>query len=99
MKIEKLVSPQVKYDLKEAALWYNQAKSGLGQQFLGEVRQEVAQIIKNPLGHEVKYANIRIAFMKRFPYSIHFEYLETEEKLSILAVFHTSRNPRIWKER
>lgn len=99
MKIKKQVSEIVKQDLKEAAVWYNQARKGLGILFLKEVNKKVKQILKNPLAYEIRYENIRIAFVKRFPYGIHFEYLEIDNRVNILAVFHTSRNPEIWNER
>jgi|SRR5690554_271887 len=76
MKVKKQVAEIVNQDLKEAALWYNRARSGLGKVFLKEVKAEVNQIVKNPLAYEVRYANIRIAFVKKFPYGIHFEYHE-----------------------
>lgn len=98
MKVKKQVAEIVNQDLKEAALWYNRARSGLGKVFLKEVKAEVNQIVKNPLAYEVRYANIRIAFVKKFPYGIHFEYHEREKQVIILAVFHTSRNPDIWEK-
>lgn len=67
--------------------------------FLKEIKKEVNQILKNPLAYEIRYADIRIAYVKKFPYGIHFEYLELENQVNILAVLHTSRNPKIWKER
>jgi|SRR5690554_1391138 len=99
MEAKSQVAEIVNQDLKEAALWYNRASRNLGLLFLKEIKEEVKQIVKNPLSYEVRYADIRIAFLKRFPYAIHFEYLETENQINILAVLHTSRNPEIWKKR
>lgn len=98
MKAKKQVAEIVNQDLKEVALWYNRASEGLGIIFLKEIRKEVNQIVKNPLAYEIRYATIRIAFLSKFPYGIHFEYLEKENQINILAVFHTSRNPEIWKK-
>lgn len=99
MKVKKQVAEIVKQDLKEAAIWYNKGKRGLGNLFLKQIDKEVKQIIKNPLAYEIRYSDIRIAFIKRFPYGIHFEYLQIENQINILAVLHTSRNPEIWEER
>ncbi|MBX3163966.1 MAG: type II toxin-antitoxin system RelE/ParE family toxin [Bacteroidetes bacterium] len=98
MKIKKRVEPSVKQDLKEAALWYNNARKGLGKLFLKEVDKKVKLIIQNPLLYQIRYANIRVAFTSIFPYGIHFEYLEDKNQVNILAVFHTSRNPELWEE-
>ncbi len=99
MEAKKQVAEIVNQDLKEAALWYNRASRGLGMLFLKEIKEEVKQIVKNPLTYEVRYANIRIVFVNKFPYGIHFEHLEAENKVNILAVLHTSRNPEIWEKR
>lgn len=97
MIIKKQVAKIVTEDLKEIAFWYNRQSKGLGMLFLKEISTEVSKITKNPLAYEVRYAAIRIAFIKKFPYGIHFEYLEKEEQVNILAVFHTSQNPESWQ--
>ena len=99
MKAKKQVAEIVKQDIKEAVLWYNREKVCFGAMFLKEIKKEVNRIVENPLTYEVRYATIRIAFLKKFPYGIHFEYLEIENQVDILAVFHTSRNPENWKDR
>jgi len=49
MKAKKQVAKIVNQDLREAALWYNQASSGLGKLFLNEIKKEVNQIVKTLL--------------------------------------------------
>ncbi|MDR2854520.1 MAG: type II toxin-antitoxin system RelE/ParE family toxin [Prevotellaceae bacterium] len=88
-----------KTDLREAALWYEKASSGLGKRFLREVNDEVQYICQNPLAQQIRYGIYRISFLKTFPYGIHYEYVEEKNQINIFAVFHTSRNPAIWTER
>ena len=76
MIIKKQVAQIVTEDLKEIAFWYNRQSKGLGMLFLKEIRTEIDKISKNPLAYEIRYADIRIAFIRKFPYGIHFEYLE-----------------------
>jgi len=97
MIIKKQVAQIVTEDLKEIAFWYNRQSKGLGMLFLKEIRKEIDKISKNPLAYEVRYADIRIAFIRKFPYGIHFEYLEKEKQVNVLAVFHTSQNPESWQ--
>ncbi|WAC41723.1 type II toxin-antitoxin system RelE/ParE family toxin [Pedobacter sp. SL55] len=66
---------------------------------LKEVNTKVNFIAKNPLVYQIRYANIRVAFTDRFPYGIHYEYNEPENEIIILAVFHTSINPKTWEDR
>ena len=99
MKAKIAVAKFVKQDLKEATSWYNKARDGLGSLLLKEVNEKVIQISENPLAYEIKYSNIRVAFMQKFPYGIHFEFLEDQNQIIILADFHTSVNPQIWMDR
>jgi len=80
MKVDKQVLEFVKQDLKEAAVWYNRARSGLGVLFLKKVNKEVRRILKNPLAYEIRYANIRVAFIETFPYGIHLNTLKSKIK-------------------
>ena len=99
MKAKIAVSKFVEQDLKEATSWYNKAREGLGPLLLKEVNEKVIQISENPLAYEIKYSNIRVAFTQKFPYGIHFEFLEDQNQIIILAVLHTSVNPDVWKDR
>jgi hypothetical protein len=44
-----LILPAAQQDIKEAALWYNEMKKGLGLRFSKNVRLNLKYIIKNPL--------------------------------------------------
>ncbi|MFN3756773.1 MAG: type II toxin-antitoxin system RelE/ParE family toxin [Flavobacterium sp.] len=98
MKIKVVVSESVKLDLLEAASWYENAKKGLGKTFLLHIRKEKNRIAKNPTAFEIRYDSIRIAFTKRFPYGIHYEFIEEAALIIIHAIFHTSINPDSWKK-
>lgn len=99
MKAKKQIAEIVNQDLKEAALWYNNARKGLGFLFLKQVKTKVNQIAKTPLAYQIRYANIRVAFTDRFPYGIHYEYNRAENQVIILAVFHTAMSQKTWKDR
>ena len=99
MNAKKLVAEIVKQDLKEATTWYNNAKKGLGVLFLVEINKKINKIAAHPLAYEIRYANIRVAFTSTFPYAIHYEYNEPKNQVIILAVFHTSINPKTWEDR
>ena len=98
MNTKKQIAEIVNQDLKEAALWYNNARKGLGFLFLKDVNKKVNQIAKTPLAYQIRYANIRAAFTYRFPYGIYYEYNKAESQV-ILAVFHTAISPETWGNR
>ncbi|WP_029298482.1 type II toxin-antitoxin system RelE/ParE family toxin [Chryseobacterium hispalense] len=87
----------VKDDLKEINEWYKEINKELWNSFTKEFRLRINLIKENPLSFELKYNNIRIVFLKKFPYGIHYSYNAEENVIEIYSVFHTSRDPEIWK--
>jgi len=92
-----IISDDARLDAIEAALWYEYQRSGLGSDF--ELCPEVAfnQLQRNPLHYEKRYENVRIHYIDRFPYAIH--YLFEEETIKVFGIFHTRKNPSDWIER
>ncbi|KGO87382.1 hypothetical protein Q765_06875 [Flavobacterium rivuli WB 3.3-2 = DSM 21788] len=95
MKNKKYVADTVKSDLREAAEWYNNAKKGLGLIFLRDINVNITYITENPLVYSIRYSNIRVAFSNKFPYGIHYEFILQENQVNIIAVYHTSRSPKL----
>jgi ParE toxin of type II toxin-antitoxin system, parDE len=99
MKYEIIYLPLVYEDIKETNDFYNSRLKGLGKEFIAVVKQEFKTISQHPLLFEVKYKNTRIAFIKRFPFGIHFEIQENKNCIVVKGVYHTARNSEIWYER
>jgi hypothetical protein len=64
----------------------------LGDQFLKAVKASVDKIRLNPRQYPKRHKNVRAARVINFPFIIHF--LEGEEALIVLSVYHTKRNPK-----
>lgn len=86
-----------KLDVQEAWLWYEEKQAGLGDDFVLSLEATINFIIRKPHIFEVKFEDLHIAPIKRFPYKIIYYLLE--KRITVIAVFHTSRNPTIWEER
>ncbi|MBL8867531.1 MAG: type II toxin-antitoxin system RelE/ParE family toxin [Gemmataceae bacterium] len=84
-------------EYEDAADWYEQQRTGLGDDFVAEVESVIARISANPLLHAKVYGDVRKAVVKRFPYIV--LYLVEPTEIVIVSVFHTSRNPDVWKSR
>jgi toxin ParE1/3/4 len=84
-------------DLVEAIDWYEQQSAGLGAQLLEEVAALRERLATNPFQVPVLYRDARRASLRRFPYILIFRV--RDEEVRLLAVFHTSRNPRRWRSR
>jgi hypothetical protein len=85
-------------DLREAALWYDEKRPGLGDEFLEAVQTALGDIETNPLRFPVVYKDLRRIRVLRFPYQVLFVSSRTDLD-SIFAVIHPAREPEIWKRR
>jgi hypothetical protein len=84
-------------DAADAFNWYNDKLEGLGDDFLLALDAKINAIRHNPFHFQIVYKNVRRAFTSRFPYGLF--YIIEEQTVYILAIQHTSRNPKIWKSR
>ena len=86
-------------DIREAFLWYEDQKEDLGSLFENHTNKAIDSIQSNPLKTQIRYDNTRVSFLEKFPYGIHFQANEKEKYILIVAVFHTSRDPKKWTDR
>jgi len=84
-------------DIQEAVDYYDSIDSGIADRFLKVLFSRFDVIKGNPLMFSIKYREIRLCYLKDFPFGIHFHINNSE--ISVIAVLHTSRNPEIWGKR
>lgn len=89
--------PAVRGEIADAHDWYEQRQVGLGRDFLDEVERVLAEITANPARYGFADADIREGPLQRFPYAIYYRVLA--DRIRVLAVYHTSRNPSRWQSR
>ncbi len=92
-----ITTPETEKDIEEAIKWYKDIQISLALSFINELRAVRKYIHQNPNKIQVRYNNIRIAFLKKFPYGIHYKF--EKDIITIVAVFHTSQNHEKWKNR
>ena len=101
MRLE--LHPEARAELRSAALWYDERRPGLGDEFISEVSAALDRIGDAPESYppwprtRVASPMIRKATIQRFPYVIAFE--EHEQHLLVLAVAHAKRRPLYWLAR
>lgn len=84
-------------DIKQAFLWYEEQKTSLGERFEAKIFKAMAFIQKKPLFKQIRYDDIRIYFLKKFPYGIHYKV--STNQILVVAVFHAARSPLKWLAR
>ena len=83
--------------MAEAFDWYEQRRSGLGNEFLGEIDARLKLIQENAVRHAVVYKNVRQALVHRFPYKV--LYIFEADQVEVLGVVHAKRQPQVWQKR
>ena len=86
---------QAEFD--DAFDWYEQQQSELGVDFLMCVTEVLERIKSLPEAYEVVFQGVRRTVVSKFPYLI--LYKVESNLVVILAIFHSKRDPRAWKDR
>lgn len=90
--------PLAEQDALDAAIWYEQRRPGLGEEFLDEVDRAARALTDSALHHRIRFADVRRTSIHRFRfYGIY--YVIRDDEVWILAIFHGRRHPRGLKER
>jgi plasmid stabilization system protein ParE len=97
MSLPLIVNPLAEQDLVEAKTWYDEQRQGLGAEFLDCVNDVFDTIRRMPELYGRVHHDIRRALVKRFPYGIFYRIDETQ--ITVVAVYHASRDPRSWQAR
>lgn len=86
-------------DLDESFIWYEIQRIGLGNLFFKSVNQSINTILKNPRAFQKAHKNIRKILTKKFPYCIYYYIDENKNTIKIIAIIHSRRSPKVWKNR
>ena len=84
-------------EFRETRRWYEERRSGLGEEFAACVEVALGQIRRRPEAYPRIHGNIRRLLTRRFPYAVF--YMVEPERVVVLAVFHSSRDPATWQQR
>lgn len=92
-----IVRPLAEADLEDAARWYHDERAGLGERFLSDVDRTFARIRERPVQFPAISGDVRRALLHTFPYAVYFS--ASEEMVTVLAVLHLRRKPKVWRGR
>ena len=94
MKYSLVFSSKAQQDVIESVRWYNNQKQNLGFQFYDRLNEKLSSIRKNPHGYSIRFKKLRASKVAKHPFLIYFKIDEKKSIIAILAVLHTSRNPK-----
>ncbi len=99
MKYTVLYFDEINKDLLDAKLWYKTQKEGLELSFSFEIEKAINHIIKMPYSYSIKYSKIKIAYLRIFPYNIHFYVDKIQNLLVVTAIVHNKRHTNFAEKR
>ncbi|MEN9523179.1 MAG: hypothetical protein RL065_1556 [Bacteroidota bacterium] len=79
-------------DIVDATLWYEAQHNGLGKEFLLCLEAAKNTILRSPNAFHFRHKKLKGILVNRFPYLVLYKIIE--HTIYLIAVFHTSRNPR-----
>jgi len=92
-----IIAPEAEQDMVDAYGWYEDRRSGLGEELLSCVDACVELICRAPEIYSTVHANYRRGLPRRFPYAVFYEY--AHGTVTVFGIFHTSRDPEKWRKR
>jgi toxin ParE1/3/4 len=90
--------PLAKQELADAVAYYEAQRFGLGEEYLDEIEDTAALIAQYSEAGAIARGTIRRVVLPKFPYSLLYRILPTDE-IRILAVAHHKRRPNYWAGR
>lgn len=93
-----ILDPQAQIELDEAADYYEERRSHLGEDFTDEVLDAFLRISESPeLYPAVPGKPYRVCHLSRFPYAI--VYRRDADTIFVAAIAHQKRKPAYWSNR
>ncbi len=81
-------------EFTDSYIWYEEEQDGLGDKFIAAFYSKLNQICENPYHYKTSYKNYHETLTDKFPFLIVYNIDEGEKKIIVMAIFHTSRNPK-----
>src|SRR5438270_9757901 len=97
MSLPLVFRPAAQTEFDEAAAWYEGQRPGLGTDFVAEVQQVLDTVANHPERYPAVSGDVREALVSRFPYCVYDRV--KPNRVVVIAVFHTSRDPLVWQGR
>ncbi len=91
------ISDEAESDLDSSWEYYYDVSPAIADAFYQRINISLENLKKMPLSFPLAHRNLRKYTVKKFPFVIYYQVEDIVVK--VIAIFHTSRNPKIWNER
>ena len=86
-------------DLQNALDWYKSQSNGLESRFSKAVNERLAFIADYPEASSIRIEGFRSTQLKKFPYTIYYDFDASQNVVFVAAVLHNKRERSILKQR
>lgn len=92
-----IIRAEAETDITDAAIWYQNQRSGLGDEFLAEVQSAMESAVANPRQYPRlrRKPEVRRVLAGRFPYRVFF--VLRSDAVIVFRVLHAARHDREWR--
>jgi plasmid stabilization system protein ParE len=87
-----IIRPNAEADLREARLWYDSQRPGLGDELLDEFGRAICLLEEQPERRPIYYNGFRRLLARRFPYKIFYRI--EENRVIVFRILHAKRDHR-----
>jgi plasmid stabilization system protein ParE len=94
-----VVRPEVDADLREAEMWYERQRPGLGAEFLRKVHKSMSSLPDNPFRHPVRDRRFQVRWSYPWPFPYRIVYRVLQDTVVIYTVVHSARHEHHWQKR
>ena len=81
-------------ELLNSVIWYEEQQEGLGKRFRNAFNAKLEQICKEQYLYKKVYKNFHEVLTDTFPFLVVYYVDEKRQKVIVISIFHTSRNPK-----
>ena len=92
-----VIEPETEAEIAESADWYEERNPVARTGFLSALDRALHLIRERPEQYQIVYRQTRRALLDGYPYALFYKV--TESQIIIVSSFHTSRNPKTWRDR
>ncbi len=97
MSVPVILRRLARAEFDDAADWYEARRTGRGAAFTTADRQVLTAIGANPEAYPEVHGDVREALVPGYPYAVY--YRPEQGQVTVLAIFHASRDPAEWQRR
>jgi toxin ParE1/3/4 len=87
-----IIRPNAEADVREAWLWYESQRTGLGDELLIDIRAAIRRLESDPERRPFYYRDFRRQLTRRFPYKLF--YRVEGDRVIVFRILHAKREHR-----